>query len=176
MFMLRCFLLKTILYSCVFVAGFFLFTPNIFAVEKENNSHHECDHLGSYLSVYRNNDPVEMLKLQTFLKEHEDLDVKLSGVFDSATIIAVREFQVRYSIDILAPWGLSGPTGNVSITTRHKINDLYCGVITPLSYTEKEIITLLNVYVIKTCFVPVASQSCKETSLICLPLQQWRKS
>ena len=119
--------------------------PSAFATEGANNSSTECNYLGSYLSVYRNNDIDQMLKLQTFLKEQEGFDVKLSGVFDSPTIVAVREFQTRYSEDILEPWNLKNPTGNVSITTRHKINDLSCGIITPLSNVEKEIIQSYSV-------------------------------
>ena len=138
--MLQRLLLKTVLYFCALVAGFFLFIPSAFATSEVSISATECNYLKSYLSVYRNNDIDQMLKLQTFLKEQEGFDVKLSGVFDSSTIIAVRRFQVRYSKDILAPWGLAHPTGNVSITTRHKINDLSCGITTPLSDTEKEII------------------------------------
>ena len=138
--MLQRFLLKTILCFCAFVAGLFLFMPSAFAASEASISSTECNYLESYLSVYRNNDVDQMLKLQTFLKEQEGFDVKLSGVFDSSTIIAVREFQIRYSEDILEPWGLTRPTGNVSITTRHKINDLSRGIVTPLSDTEKEII------------------------------------
>ena len=140
MFMLQRFLVKTILYFCALIVGLFLFIPNAFAADMADESHKECNYLKSYLSVYRNNDPIEMLKLQTFLKEQEGFNVKLSGVFDSSTIIAVRKFQTKYSEDILGPWGLKYPTGNVSITTRHKINDLSCGITTPLSETEKEII------------------------------------
>lgn len=154
MLMLQRFLLKqalkTVLYFCALVAGFFLFIPNTFAADVASDSHKECNYLESYLSVYRNNDIDQMLKLQTFLKEQEGFDVKLSGVFDSSTIIAVREFQIRYSEDILVPWGLKSPTGNVSITTRHKINDLSCGIITSLSETEKEIIQSYDIPDIKT--------------------------
>ena len=132
--------LKTILCFCAFAAGLFLFIPSAFATSEASIFGTECNYLESYLSVYRNNDVDQMLKLQTFLKEQEGFDVKLSGVFDSSTIIAVRKFQTRYSEDILAPWGLVYPTGNVSVTTRHKINNLSCGIITSLSEIEKEII------------------------------------
>ena len=140
MFMLQRFLLKTVLYFCALVAGLFLFMPSAFATSEVSISSTGCNYLESYLSVYRNNDVDQMLRLQTFLKEQEGFDVKLSGIFDSSTMIAVRKFQIRYSEDILKPWELARPTGNVSITTRHKINDLSCGITTPLSDTEKEII------------------------------------
>ena len=148
--MLSRFLLKIILYFSVLVAGFFLLTPSVFAVNEVDNSNVECDYLESYISIYRDNDTNQVLKLQTFLKDQEGFDIKLSGVFDSSTIVAVNEFQVRYKDDILKPWGISVPTGNVSITTRHKINDLSCGVATPLSNIEKEIIQSYGVLNIET--------------------------
>ncbi len=141
MFMLFRFLLGRILFFCAFFAGFFLFMPTIFAVNETESSYTECNYLRSYISVYGNNNPVEILKLQIFLNEYEDLNVKLNGVFDSSTIIAVRKFQEKYSNDILSPWGLNKPTGNVSITTRHKINNLFCGTNRLFSEKEKETIS-----------------------------------
>jgi len=132
------FLPKKVMYFCAFALGFFLFAPSAFAVEKENVSDENCNYLESYLSVRRDNNSNQVLKLQTFLKEKENLDVNLSGVFDSSTLAAVKQFQIKYSEDILKPWKLSNPTGNVSITTRHKINDLSCGFVTSFSDTEKE--------------------------------------
>lgn len=138
--MLSRFFVKTIAYFCAVIVGFFLLMPSVFAVSDVDNSSLECNYLESYISIYRDNDSSQVLKLQTFLKDQEGFDIELNGVFDPSTIIAVNEFQVRYKEDILKPWGINSPTGNVSITTRHKINDLSCGVITPLSETEKEII------------------------------------
>ena len=78
------------------------------------------------------NDPVEVAKLQRFLREHEQLEVPLNGVYDETTLTAVMIFQRRYAADVLEPWGLTGeqPTGFVFITTTLVINRLYCEMST----------------------------------------------
>jgi peptidoglycan hydrolase-like protein with peptidoglycan-binding domain len=42
-------------------------------------------------------------------------------------------FQLRYTKDILAPWGFIAPTGYVYTTTTNKINEIYCAAtaVTP---------------------------------------------
>lgn len=83
-----------------------------------------------YLRFGRSNNTLDVIKLQTFLDLNLGLTVPVSGTFDLATVEAVKVFQNKYSVDILAPWipfgGLLHPTGIVYITTRHKINLLYC--------------------------------------------------
>ena len=94
-----------------------------------------CDSLSEYLRFGRDNNLVEMKKLQSFLRT-QGFDVAVSGFFDVTTFEAVKQFQEEYASDILAPWGVSVPTGYVFITTKHKINDLLCGVNTPLTEGE----------------------------------------
>ena len=36
------------------------------------------------------------------------------------------EFQNKYGNDVLSPWGLESDTGYVYLTTRKKINEIYC--------------------------------------------------
>lgn len=133
------FLPKKVSSFCALAAvGFLLFAPSVFAAETENVSDENCNYLESYLSPRRDNDPAQVLKLQTFLKEKENLDVPLNGVFDPSTLAAVKKFQTKYSEEILKPWKISNSTGNVSVTTRHKINDLSCGVVTSFSFSEKK--------------------------------------
>lgn len=74
----------------------------------------------------RTNNTKEVRKLQSFLGTHEGDVVEETGRFDSSTVAAVKRFQEKYASEILAPWGLSRPTGNVYHTTRKKINELYC--------------------------------------------------
>jgi preprotein translocase subunit SecG len=86
-------------------------------------------YLADYLRIDFNNDQVEVLKLQSFLKTYENYDyVDLSGTFDAATLRAVKAFQTRYADDILTPWGYQADesTGYVYITTKQKINEIYC--------------------------------------------------
>ncbi len=86
-----------------------------------------CSYLNSYLNIKWNNNPVEVLKLQSFLKNNENMsDVTLNGIYDNQTFEAVSKFQTRYSDEIIKPWG-DTPKGFVYILTKKKINELYCG-------------------------------------------------
>lgn len=74
------------------------------------------------------NDVYEVIKLQSFLKVFEGFDyVTVNGVYDSATAQAVSAFQLKYSNEVLAPWGINAPTGYAYITTVGKINQIICG-------------------------------------------------
>ncbi|MEK7227507.1 MAG: peptidoglycan-binding domain-containing protein [Patescibacteria group bacterium] len=87
-----------------------------------------CPYLTSYLRIGFNNDPIQVIRLQAFLKAFEKFDyVTINGVFDEATLQAVNEFQLRYKDEILIPWGISQPTGYVYIRTLGKINQILCG-------------------------------------------------
>lgn len=83
--------------------------------------------LTSYLKVGGNNDAEEVKDLQRFLRQYEGFtDLEVTGVFDQATVAAVRAFQKRYAGDILSPWGIFGASGYVYYTTQRKVNELYC--------------------------------------------------
>jgi hypothetical protein len=100
-------------------------------------------YLNKYLKFGQANDPVEVAKLQRFLHDFQGFsDVKVTGIFDQPTLVAVMIFQKRYAADILLPWGLTAeqPTGYVFITTSLVINRLYCG------YTTKHNLDLRHVY------------------------------
>ena len=90
------------------------------------------------------NDPEAVVLVQHFLRTYEHFHIDITGVYDDKTQQAVREFQKRYVIDILAPWGLVEPTKDVSVTTLHKMNDIYCGAGSFLSPQEKEQILLIQ--------------------------------
>lgn len=92
-----------------------------------------------YLNKYikygsKNNDPVEVKKLQEFLNEYLGLKLAVSGVYDLDTYNAVKIFQVKYSKDVLHPWipygltneDVSSGTGYVYKTTKRLINLLKC--------------------------------------------------
>jgi len=83
-------------------------------------------YLKSRLSPKKKNQPAEVKKLQEFLKEEGFSKVKISGVYDQATTLAVKSFQESYSADILAPLGLKSGTGNALEVTLQKINELSC--------------------------------------------------
>lgn len=48
----------------------------------------------------------------------------ITGYFGPLTLKAVKKFQLKYSKEILAPWGLTYPTGFVGPTTREKLNQI----------------------------------------------------
>ena len=98
-----------------------------------NNS---CYYLYDYLRKDFNNNPVEVKKLQVFLKTLEGFsNLQVTGIYDDATIAAVDAFQVRYANDILTPWGYDGTTGTdyTYILTKKKVNEIYCQEAFPVN-------------------------------------------
>ena len=72
----------------------------------------------------------DVIKLQAFLAATGS-DIPLTGFFGPMTTAAVKSFQITYANDILAPVGLSRPTGMVFAATIRKINQLVCGGADP---------------------------------------------
>lgn len=87
-----------------------------------------CDpYLKKFIRLGEDNDPIEVKKLQLFLKEFEKEEgIVISGIYDLPTYEAVKRFQAKYGLDVLNPWGIGESTGYVFITTTMKINLLYC--------------------------------------------------
>jgi peptidoglycan hydrolase-like protein with peptidoglycan-binding domain len=71
--------------------------------------------------------PEVVRKVQEFLNEREGASLIVSGLYDSVTVHAVKNFQKKYATQILAPWGITEPTGIIYTTTVAKINALMCG-------------------------------------------------
>ena len=69
------------------------------------------DYITKTLSKDGSNDPAETRRLQTFL------EINVTGLFDTATIEAVKSFQKANGIE---------STGNVGPLTRTQINKIYC--------------------------------------------------
>ena len=89
----------------------------------------------------RNNDPEEVRKLQGFLNAEMGSSIPITGFFGQLTDEAVRAFQSKYATEILGPWGINTPTGYVYLTTRKKINEIFCRPAQfPLTTSEVEII------------------------------------
>lgn len=90
------------------------------------------------------NNPDEVRDLQAFLRGVEkDTSVSVTGAYDEATRAAVARFQLKYKDEILAPWGVSEPTGVVYITTKKKINEIFCSTRVALTAEET---TILNTF------------------------------
>lgn len=85
------------------------------------------------------NNPGEVRKLQIFLNEFEGFDLDVNGTYDIATIEAVNAFQNTHASDILTPWGLPEPTSNVYITTKKKVNEIYCSNEIPFPLTAAQL-------------------------------------
>lgn len=93
------------------------------------------------------NDPIEVIKLQAFLKSFEGFEnLEINGVFDQATFDAVAIFQERYFSDILSPWGHDKYTGFVYILTKKKVNEIYCQRAFPLNESQEEEIRLFRAF------------------------------
>jgi len=96
-----------------------------------------CTYLEKYLRIGYQNDPVEVTKLQRFLKEYEGFtNLAVTGFFDIETDKAVRAFQDKYGADILTPWALPSNTGYVYYTTKKKVNEIYCQRAFPLDSAQ----------------------------------------
>ncbi len=90
-------------------------------------------YLYEYIRYGANNNPTEVIKLQSFLNQHMGTSLPLTGVYDMTTMQAVNEFQVQYKEQVLRPWvdagaycDVSQPTGHVYKTTQRWINLIVC--------------------------------------------------
>ncbi len=94
----------------------------------------ECDYyLTEYIRYGTENNPEEVKKLQTFLNEYEGEQIPVTGFYGEITLGAVNRLQKKYTEEILAPWGITEPTGYVYITTQRLINNKKCdGVVLPI--------------------------------------------
>jgi len=84
-------------------------------------------YITKYIKFKAKNDPIEVKKLQKFLKDYEGFsNLKVDGIYGLISFNAVKKFQTKYAKDILAPWNMVRPSGFVAETTVKKINELYC--------------------------------------------------
>jgi hypothetical protein len=82
--------------------------------------------IDSFMAIDSENDPEQVKRLQTFLRDVEGHSLEVTGVFDTATEAAVGAYQSKYASEILKPWGMDDATGVVYYTTRKHINDMRC--------------------------------------------------
>lgn len=85
-----------------------------------------------------NNNEAQVKRLQFFLRDFEGASLTINGVYDEATIAAVKHFQEKYKDEVLTPWGADNPSGFVYFTTQKKINEIYCQGVSqfPLSKSQ----------------------------------------
>ena len=96
-----------------------------------------CNYLLEYIKLGANNNPVEVEKLEKFLNEFEGEDLPINGIYEQADYEAVKRFQIKYREDILDPWAHNEATGYVYLTTKKKINELYCEREFPLTMSQE---------------------------------------
>lgn len=96
-----------------------------------------CSFIGSRILIGENNNALAVLNLQKFLNQYEGAVLATTGIYDKATIDAVKTFQAKYASDILAPWGITNPTGQIFITTKNKIDEIFCKVA-KINLTDEE--------------------------------------
>lgn len=99
-----------------------------------------CDtYLTAFIRSGAKNDVEQVKRLQTVLRDYEGAKIEVNGVYDAATLSAVHAFQAKYASQILAPWGQTRSTGFVYLTTRKKVNEIFCknAKVFPLSAVEQ---------------------------------------
>jgi uncharacterized repeat protein (TIGR01451 family) len=97
-----------------------------------------CNYLIDYLRADFNNNPVEVRKLQVFLRDLEGhSNLQVTGIYDAQTITALDSFQNKYKADILTPWGHTAPTSYVYILTKKKVNEIYCKTAFPVNAQQQ---------------------------------------
>lgn len=102
-----------------------------------------CDtYLTAFIKFGQKNDEEQVKRLQHVLKTYEGAEIEENGVYDAGTLSAVHAFQTKYWDTILAPWNIKQSTGFVYLTTRKKVNEIYCKneVMFPLSEEENAVI------------------------------------
>ena len=104
----------------------------------------ECNYLLEYIKLGESNNPVEVEKLERFLNEFENENLEINGIYEQVDFDAVSRFQEKYLEDVLNPWSHDSSTGYVYITTKKKINEIYCQMKFSLTSDQEAEISLFS--------------------------------
>lgn len=116
-----------------------------------------CDrYLTAFIRSGFKNDESQVRRLQAALRDFEGAQVAVNGVYDAATLATVHAFQTKYASEILAPWGARASTGYVYLTTRKKINEIYCRNARRFDLTAQELATIEQTKAQAQAAVPAA--------------------
>ncbi|MBI4088103.1 hypothetical protein HY418_01840 [Candidatus Kaiserbacteria bacterium] len=104
----------------------------------------EAPECNAYLTAFirygkKDNDTQQVRRLQLVLRDFEHASVEVNGIYDMATLAAVNAFQQKYAAEILTPWGITQPTGYVYLTTRKKVNEVYCNNTKAFPLTQSQL-------------------------------------
>lgn len=79
------------------------------------------------------------MKVQNdLLNGHEGNNLKVDGIYGPMTEAAIKAFQAKYANEILAPWGITAPTGHFYLSSLHQAQKLLCPTV------EDPLPTLIN--------------------------------
>ena len=79
-----------------------------------------------YLRPGADNDVDQVKALQTLLNKDLGSTISISGIYDAPTTAAVMAFQSKHAAEVLAPWGITAPTGIAYITTLAELKKIDC--------------------------------------------------
>ncbi len=96
---------------------------NIFNVEKNTCTYIK---IKNPIGIDTKNDPELVKKIEIFLDRYEHASLVVNSFYGTDDKKAVENFQNKYALEILRPWGYIHPTGVVYITTVAKINAIAC--------------------------------------------------
>ncbi len=112
-----------------------------------------AEYMTGYIRPNAQNDPVQVRRLQFFLRDFEgEKWIPTNGVYGPETVAAVDRFQAKYSDEVLAPWGMARPSGYLYYTTRKKINDIYCQGLVEFPLSENQ---QTEIIAFKSKFLPI---------------------
>lgn len=98
-----------------------------------------CDtYLTAFIKIGQDNDVEQVMRLQRFLNDFEGASLEVNGFYGTTTLAAVHAFQTKYAADILTPWGIGESTGFVYLTTRKKVNEIFCNNTKSFPLTEEQ--------------------------------------
>ncbi len=83
-------------------------------------------YVDKFLRRNHNNNPETVKKVQQFLNDYMNTGLAVDGIYGSKTETAVMAFQLKHTERVLAPWGISNPTGIFYLTTQTEVNNIMC--------------------------------------------------
>ena len=103
-----------------------------------------CNYLLEYIKLGADNNPAEVEKLETFLNVFEGEKLAINGIYEQVDFDAVSRFQSKYDEQVLLPWSYDNSTGYVYITTKKKINEIFCEMDFPLTSDQEDEVALFR--------------------------------
>jgi peptidoglycan hydrolase-like protein with peptidoglycan-binding domain len=83
-------------------------------------------YITTFIQMGQVNLEADVKRLQTFLNEYMGEEIVVDGIYGQTTFEAVKRFQAQEFDEILAPWGITEPTGIARETTVRHINNIMC--------------------------------------------------